>query len=290
MAGMPTIDPVVARKTWKTLEPLHGVIYFAPEAAERYAALGIDGQAGYFASRSAAMGSVSAEVVVATFFNFNPDLVRRAIPAAWQTTTTDKVLAARLDAADAVLRRILGDAVGAAEMARAAELARTAADAACRHLEGRPLFAAHAQLDWPDEAHLVLWQAQTLLREYRGDGHVAALTASGLTGIEALVVHAATGEVPAEALKATRAWSDEQWAAGVDSVRRRGWLGDGDELRLSASGAAHRQEVEDTTDRCAVDAYRALGEDGCSELRALVRPFSQAIVSAGTFGFGGGRD
>src|SRR5205807_804888 len=131
------------------LEPIHCLIYFAPEAAERYAALGIEGRAGYFASRAAAMGPVGAEVVIATFFNFNPDLVRAAIPAAWQTTATDKVLGARLDAADAALRRVLGDAVGASEMARAANLARTAAEAACAQLAGRPLFAAHAQLDWP---------------------------------------------------------------------------------------------------------------------------------------------
>jgi len=287
---MPTVDPLVARKTWRTVEPFHGVIYFAPEAAERYAALGIDDRAGYFASRSAAMGPVGADVVIATFFNFNPDLVRGAVPGVWQTATPDKVLAARLDAADAVLRRVLGDAVAGGEMARAAELARVAAEAACEHLEGRPLFAAHAGLDWPDQAHLVLWHAQTLLREYRGDGHVAALTASGLSGIEALVVHAATGEVPAEALKATRAWTDEGWAAGVDSVRARGWLADGDELRLSEAGAAHRQGVEDTTDRLAVDAYRALGDDGCSELRGLTRPFSQAIVSSGSFGFATGRN
>jgi hypothetical protein len=287
---MPTVDPLVARKTWRTLEPIHGVIYFAPEAAERYASLGIGGQAGYFASRSAAMGPVGAEVVIATFFNFNPDLVRRAMPAVWQTTSTDKVLGARVEAVDAVLRRILGDAVGTAEMARAAELARIAAEAACEHLEGRPLFAGHAGLEWPDQSHLVLWHAQTLLREYRGDGHVAALTASGLSGIEALVVHAATGEVPAGVLKLTRAWSDEQWAGGVDAVRSRGWLADGDELRLSPSGIAHRQEVEDTTDRGAVNAYGALGDDACAELRGLARPFSQAIVSGGTFGAAGGRD
>src|SRR5438105_8040354 len=119
-----TVDPVVARKTWRTLEPFHGLIYFAPEATERYAALGIEGRAGYFASRAAAMGPVPAEVVIATFFNFNPDLVRAAIPAAWPTTATDKVLGARLDAADAALRRALGEAVGAPEMARAAALAR----------------------------------------------------------------------------------------------------------------------------------------------------------------------
>src|SRR5438105_7371763 len=284
------VDPVVARKTWRTLEPLHGLIYFAPEATERYAALGIDGRAGYFASRAAAMGPVSAEVVIATFFNFNPDLVRAAIPAAWRTTTTDKILAARLDVANAALRRVLGDAVVAPEMVRAAALAHTAAEAACECLEGRPLFAAHARLDWPDEPHLVLWHAQTLLREYRGDGHVAALTAAGLTGIEALVVHAATGEVSARVLKASRAWSDEQWAAGVEAVRSRGWLADGDELCLSTSGAAHRQEVEDTTDRLAVDAYSALGDDACTDLRALARPFSKAIVASGTFGFGPSSD
>src|SRR5437588_6928552 len=159
-----TVDPAVARKTWRTLEPLHGLIYFAPEATERYAALGIDGRAGYFASRAAAMGPVSAEVVIATFFNFNPELVRAGIPAAWQATTTDKVLAARLEAADAALRRALGDAVDAPEMARAAALARTAAEAACERVEGRPLFGGHARLDWPDEPHLVLCHAQTLLR------------------------------------------------------------------------------------------------------------------------------
>jgi hypothetical protein len=287
---MATVDPIVARKTWRTLEPIHGVIYFAPEAGERYAALGIDGQAGYFASRSAAMGRVCAEVVIATFFNFSPDVVRQHVPAVWQTATTEQILSARLAAADAVLRRLLGEAIGSAEMARAAELARTAAVAACKRPEGRALFAGHARLDWPDEAHLVLWHAQTLLREYRGDGHVAVLTAAGLTAVEALVVHAATGEVPAAALTATRAWSDEQWSAGVDSVRSRGWLADGDGLALSPAGIAHRQEVEDTTDRLSVDPYGALGEDACAELRTLARPFSQAVVSSGTFGFNPVRD
>lgn len=286
---MPAIEPIVARKTWRTLEPLHGVIYFAAEAAERYGVLGLEPQTAYFATRAAPMGAVGADVVIATFFNFNPELVRRAIPAAWRTATPDKILEARLEAADTVLRRVLGDAVGSTEMARAAELARVAAEAACDHLEGRPLFAGHAGLEWPDEAHLVLWHAQTLLREYRGDGHVAVLTASGLSGIEALVVHAATGEVQPGVLKATRAWTEEQWAAGVDSVRSRGWLLDGEELRLSPAGLAHRQEVEDATDRLALDAYQALGEDACSELRGLARPFSQAIVSSGTFGFAGSR-
>src|SRR5437588_12852150 len=219
-----TVDPAVARKTWRTLEPLHGLIYFAPEAEERYAALGIGGRAGYFASRAAAMGPVAAEVVIATFFNFNPDLVRAAIPAAWQTSTTDKILGARRDAADAALRRALGEAVGAPEMARAANLARTAAEAASEYVEGRPLFAAHARLDWPEEPHLVLWHAQTLLREYRGDGHVAALVAAGLDAPEALITHGATATVGMDVLQRSRAWPQEEWRAAADRLRSRGWL------------------------------------------------------------------
>jgi len=210
--------------------------------------------------------------------------VRAGIPKAWEAASTDEILQARLEAADAALHRALGEAITTAEMQRAAALARAAAEAATDHLDGRPLFAGHARLEWPDEPHLVLWHAQTLLREYRGDGHVAALTIAGLSGIEALVVHAATGEVPAPVLQATRAWSDEQWARGVDAVRARGWLTDGDELALSEAGAAHRTEVEDTTDRLAVHAYAALGDDGCAELRALARPFSKAVVASGTFG------
>src|SRR5437588_4218357 len=143
-----TVDPAVARKTWRTLEPLHGLIYFAPEATERYAALGIDGRAGYFASRAAAMGPVTAEVVIATFFNFYPGLVRAAIPAAWAKASTDKILSARLEAADAALRRALGDLADSPEMERAAALARTAAEAATDEIVGRPLFTGHARLPW----------------------------------------------------------------------------------------------------------------------------------------------
>src|SRR5579859_451368 len=116
----PAMDPVIARKTWRTVEPLHGMIYFAPEAAERYAALGLEGPSGYFASRSAPMGAVGAEVVIATFFNFYPQLVRHAMDGVWSRTTPDEVLDARLDAADAALRRVLGESIGSKEVGRAA--------------------------------------------------------------------------------------------------------------------------------------------------------------------------
>ncbi|MHB1923936.1 MAG: SCO6745 family protein [Acidimicrobiales bacterium] len=275
------MNPEMARKTWRTVEPLHGMIYFVPEAAEEYAAAGLEPNMGYFASRSAAMGPVGAGVVVATFFNFDPRLVEAALPAAWERATPAAVLAARLRAADRALRRLLGAAAGSAEMEEAAALARTAAWVAAERPQGRALFAAHAGLEWPEAPHLVLWHAQTLLREYRGDAHVALLTAAGLSPVEALVIHAASGEVPAAALRATRAWSDVDWEAGVESVRSRGWLEPGPDLGLSEAGRAHRRDIEDRTDPLSLAPAAARGEQSCERLRQLTRPMSRAVVDSG---------
>jgi hypothetical protein len=278
------VSPLTARKTWRTVEPLHGMIYFAPEANRSYSDLGIPPTSGYFASRSAPMGAVPAEVVIATFFNFHPRVVRAAIPSAWAISTPETVLEARVHSADAALRRMLGDAVGSPEMARAAELARAVAERAADHVGGRPLFAGHARLTWPDPPHLVLWHAQTCLREFRGDGHIAALLSAEISPVEALVVHVASGEVPIDFLKSSRGWSDEEWDAGVDRVRSRGWLNpqaDGEAtLSLSEAGKTARQRVEDETDVLAVFPYESIGEDGCAELRTLARPFSRAVVAA----------
>ena len=278
------VSPLTARKTWRTVEPIHGMIYFVPEAAAAYRQVGIAAEAGYFASRAAAMGAVSAETVIATFYNFHPDLVRAALPAAWSVAAPSSILAARTVAADGGLRRLLGDGVDSPEMARAAGLAQAAAHLAAAHLAGRPLFAGHAGLPWPDAPHLVLWQAQACLREYRGDGHIAALVLADVGPVEALVVHVASGEVPQGFLRASRGWSDDEWSDGVERVRSRGWLDDGPDLRLSPTGLAARQRVEDETDRLAVRPYGAIGEAGCAELRTLSRPFSRAIVEAGAFG------
>ena len=259
------MDSVMARKMWRTLEPYHGLIYFAPEAADAYATLGIHGFDGYFASRGAALGAVRAEVIIATFFNFNPEVVHHAIPAAWAAASPEAILAARLAAAEAALRRTVGDALDAPEVARAAGLAR-AATAACTP-SGRPLYAAHAALPWPDGAPLALWHAITLLREFRGDGHVACLVEAGVDGVEALVLHAASGEVPRVALQRTRQWSDDAWATAVAGLAERGIV-DG-EGSFTAAGAALRQDIEDKTDRLAMAPWEAIGQDACDDLRAL---------------------
>lgn len=270
------VDAYVARRAWRRLEPVHGMIYFVPEGPERYKALGLTHpMSGYFASRSAAFGPASAELVIATFYNFCPDLVRQALPPAWEVTTPEKVLAARLDAAGTALRRAGIDALPG--LPETLALARRAAEAACEHPQGRALFAAHATLPWPGEPLLDLWHAQTLLREFRGDGHVATLLAEGLSPTEALVLHAASGDVPEIFLKASRAWPAEAWTAAEESLRARGLFDDG----LTEDGTALRQHIEDRTDQLAMPAYAALGDDGCESLAELAQPFGRAVVAAG---------
>ncbi len=273
------MDPVIARKTWRTLEPIHGAIYFAAEAREEYQAAGLDDlMTGYFASRSAPMGAVSAEVVMATFFNFDPELVRRSMNDVWGRVTPTEMLAARLRGADRMIRTHAGSFVGSAEVAEAADLARAAALAACERPEGRPLFAGHASLPWPDESHLVLWHAQSLLREYRGDGHISALTVEGLDGCEALVTHAAAGDVSSDILRATRQRSGDDWLAAEERLRERGWL-DSD-LAFTDLGRERRDWIEARTDQLAAAPYDAIGPDGCARLRELCRPVSHAMTGA----------
>ena len=278
------MDALQARKTWRTLEPVHAMIYFVPEASRRWAAHGLEGQMGYVASRAAAMGPVPAEVVIATFFNFNPRVVRDAIPEAWARVDPAQLVDARFEAADEALRRAWGDELGSDQLAEAAALARRAAEVGRTRLEGRPLFAAWAGVDWPGEPHLDLYHAQTLLRELRGDAHVAALLLAGVDPVEALVLHAGTSgpQLPGSVLRLTRAWSDDEWHDAVDRLVGRGLVEvlDG-EPELTDAGATFREGIEELTDRASAFPYAALGDDGCDDLRRLARPFSRAIIDAG---------
>lgn len=268
-----------ARFLWQRLEPVHGLIYFVPEADQHYTALGLDaGMMGYFASRAAAMGQVPAEVVVATFYNFEPGRVRSLVPQAWQRTTAAAMWQARLAAADAALVRVFGRRLAQPDIAEAADLLRSIIDACTP--EGRPLFAGHLAQQWPAEPHLALWFAITLLREYRGDGHLAALTVEGVSGIEALVIHGATGAVPAAVLQATRGWSDEAWAAAVERLQQRGWV---DGNALTAAGQQHRNRVEQYTDELAAAPWARLSEAQVSSLASLGRELGATLVAAGTF-------
>ncbi len=267
------------------MEPYHAMIYFAREPQEEYTALGFDVAAnravGYFPARAAAMGRVGPGVVQATFFNFSRLAVDFGLAGAWDVAGPEQLLAARLRGADRALRRLCGDLLNDPSVAEAAALARTATTGCTPY--GRPLYAAHADLPWPDPPHLALWHAVTLLREFRGDGHVAALVGEGITGLEAAVLHVALGDSwTRKGLQATRAYSDEEWDGAVAALVARGWLTP--DARFTDAGQAHRQRVEDATDRLALPAWEALGEDGARRLRRLVRPLTAAVVDGGGLG------
>ena len=276
------MDPIVSRQCWKTLEPVHAFIYFAPEAQEEYAALGYDvignQAAGYFPARAAAMGAVTAGVVQAAFFNFSAIAVVFGMDRAWEIATPVKVLAARYRAADRALRRLCGDLLDSPDVLEATTLARTAAGGCSP--EGRPLYAANASLEWSEVPHLALFHAVTLLREFRGDGHIAALVVEGVTGIEAAIMHVAQGDAwTREPLRKTRGYTSEEWDAAARGLRERGWLDEDD--AFTPLGAEVRQRIEDTTDRLALPAWEAIGEEGASRLRGLVRPLATAVIDGG---------
>lgn len=270
-----------AARANRATNSLHSVVYFAPEAEEEFTAIGLrPGSMPYFASRSAPMGPVAAGVVAATFYNFNPAMIARHVPRAWTLAAPADILAARWRVADRVLRRLLGeDAVASPEVAELAELTRTASAALTP--EGRPLYAGHADLPWPDEPHLVMWHAVTLLREHRGDGHIAALVAAGLSGIEAIATHVATGRgMTTQAATRLRGWSDEQWTAAHATLAARGLMA-GD--ALTEAGAALRERIEAHTDRMAAAPWRQLGERRTERVIELGRELTRVAVGNGAF-------
>ncbi|HZG90165.1 MAG TPA: hypothetical protein VEZ42_08125 [Pseudonocardia sp.] len=269
-----------ARRMWQALEPLHAITYFAPEPQAACQELGTRGfWMSYFAQRAAPLGAAPPELVTAVFYNFHPGLVARAVPDVWAVAPPERFLAVRLAAVDAALTRLLGaEVLGSAEMAEAARTARAAAEAA--PTAGRALAAANAALDWPQPPHLVLWHAQTLLREHRGDGHVAALLTAGLDPCAALVLFAAGTGLGADWLRVRRGWPEDEWAAATDGLESRGLLGrDG----LTDAGRALRDEVEAHTDALADVPWTALPDDRIERLVELTAPMVTAVVDGGAF-------
>lgn len=290
-----TIDSAVAEQAVaagrlaRGLEPLHAQIYFAPEAEPRYVRAGLDeGRMSYFAPRAAPMGPVGPSVVAATFYNFSPALVARSIPRAWELVTPADLLAARFEVADASLRRLLGDGVDSPELAEAAGLARTAAEAVTP--EGRPLAAGHLDLEWPAEPHLVLWHALSILREHRGDGHIALLVEAGLSGLEALLTATATGTgFTVEFARASRGWTVDEWNDGVARLGERGLLeqtAPSDAAVapvLTEEGSALRTRLERDTHRLGAAPWAALGTDGAARLGELGGAFVRTALASGAF-------
>jgi hypothetical protein len=203
-------------------------------------------------------------------------MVAEHVPAAWAVAPPERVLDGRLRAVDAMYRALLGDGIADPGLAEAAALARAAAEAA--GTAGRPIAAANAGLPWPDEPHLVLWHAIGILREQRGDGHVAALLSHGLDPAEALVSFAAIGAAPEETF-ASRGWTDAEWSAARERLASRG-LVDADGA-ATPEGRELRDSVERLTDDLAYEPWRTLGPDKSDRLAQLTMPILVKVLETG---------
>ena len=281
---------------WTLFEPIHAVTYFTAEARSAYEQAGLRGfWRGYFAGRAAPLGvagAAGAAVVAASFFNFAPAFVARAIPGVWELITPEEALRVRLAGAAEGLGRLL--AGREAEAAAAAGLLWRAIGEL--DFSGRVLAAANAALPVPPGEDAAgssgssgssvsmaaaglgrLWQAATLLREHRGDGHFAALAAADIDGCEAVVLRCCL-DLRREDMQPVRGWTDEAWDGALSRLAARGWV-DADGALTSAGREAHAA-VEDATDRAASRPWARLGPEATAEVAAVLTPLARACAAA----------
>ncbi|MEM7286098.1 MAG: hypothetical protein AAF480_07080 [Actinomycetota bacterium] len=261
----------------RVVEPIHAVAYYTPEIN----GFRDDGFRGwwhaYMAYRPAPMGAVTAPTAIAALYNFAPAMVERAIPGVWELLAPTAVIARRDELVRAAFERLLADGRLDADVAEAAELARTA----CVGLpvEARPLFAAHAALPWPSDPAMALWHACTLLREFRGDNHNLVLAAHGVDGVECHVLMAAHGHGNQPTLEGIRGWTREEWRAAVERLGERGWVGaDG---AYTDAGRVARTAIERETDALTSVAVLDLGPHDTARLTSLGGTICEFLIASG---------
>ena len=258
---------------WTLFEPIHAVTYFAPEARSAYEQAGLRGfWRGYFAGRAAPLGAASAAVVTASFFNFAPAFVARAIPGVWDLITPEEALRIRMAGATEALQSLLAgretDAAAAADL-----LWRAIGEL---DLSGRVLAAADAALPVPSDGLARLWQAATVLREHRGDGHFAALAAADIDGCEAVALRCCL-DLRREDLQPVRGWTDEAWDDALSRLAGRGWVGGDGEL--TSTGREAHAAVENATDWAAARPWARLEPEATAEIVTVLTPLAKACAS-----------
>lgn len=265
---------LVERELWRILETVHAVVYFTPEAKAAYGAVGLRGYwMGYFASRSAALGTPGPRLVTALFYGFAPRMVERALPDAWTFADPARVLDTRLEIARATVAAHAGEGLDDAADLLVPVLATL-------DVAGRPLAAAHLDVPAPVEPISRVWHAATVLREYRGDGHLAELVAAQIDGVECHRLH---GGSLVSQQREFRGWSEEEWAAAGERLRARGLLDAAGEQ--TPRGRELRTEVERGTDRSAAAALRTLDDDELQVLCDRLGPVAKLLAAAGAVPF-----
>jgi hypothetical protein len=266
-------DAVRSREMWTLFEPIHAVTYFMPEARSAYEKAGLRGfWRGYFAGRAAPLGAAGPAVVAASFFNFAPAFVARAIPGVWELITPEEALRVRLAGATSALGRLL-DGREAEAAAAAGLLWRAIGEL---DFSGRVLASADVALPVPGDGLAGLWQAATVLREHRGDGHFAALAAADIDGCEAVVLRCGL-DLRREDMQPVRGWTDEAWDGALSRLAARGWVGaDG---TLTSAGREAHAAVEHATDRAASRPWARLGPEATAEIAAALTPLARACAA-----------
>jgi hypothetical protein len=261
-------------------EPIGANVYFAPEAHQRYAALGLaDYGSGYFCSRGASLGKPSGLVVTSAFGVFSPAVVVPAVDAGWAKTEPGPLLQARHDGAVASLRRLLGEP-DARQVARAVELLRRGL--AVAEGAGHALFSGLKSLPWPDDPMGQLWRCCDMVREHRGDSHISVWTRAMVQPVEIQLMSELQIGIPLKTYSATRGWTVEQMDAAIAGMTAKGWM---DGLAFSPDGRAFRERIESETDAMEVPIVDAIGGD-FDELIGILRPWAAAIVKVGIAGGG----
>src|SRR3954449_5926490 len=270
----------VARHLFDLTEPISLVNFFAQEPNDAMEALGFRNYwDGYFAGRSAPLGRVPAEVVHAAFYSFADGEVARHIPKVWHTTTPEAAHAARERGCVAALRRILGDLVETPGLACAAELLAKASTSA--PTGGRVMYAKLRALRMPEEPVTRLWHAANMLREHRGDGHIAALVSERIGGTEAHVLSALDmGIYPAESFGRIHHLPKARLTEVMDGLRDRGLLDAAG--RLTEAGRATKGRIESLTDALAEAPYDGLDPLLLDQLIAVLEPISRRLQATGS--------
>jgi hypothetical protein len=286
-----TETAATARRMWTLVEPVHVISYFSADARDAFEQAGLRGfWRGYFAGRAAPIGLTGAAPVVAAFFSFAPPMVARALPGIWDLISPADAITVRQAGAVAALRRLLEVPDGAAApapIAAAADLlTERTTDLGCA---GRTLGAANAAVPVPSETLARLWQAATVLREHRGDGHIAALVAADIDAPEALALragvdlaangshsHVSAGWNRAQ-MQPARGWTDEEWDGAVARLAGRGLLRP-DGAATQAGTELHR-EIEHATDVTAARPWAGLAASDADELARLLLPIARACAT-----------
>lgn len=265
----------VSRRLRDLVEPIAANVYFAPEAFEAYKEQGLSYLPGYFCSRSACMGQVTGDVVVATFGVFNPAIVLPSVEEGWSKTTADALLDARQRGAVASLERILEGVPE--DVKRATELLRRATDNTAT--AGHPIYAGLRSRGFPGDPLGDLWRAADLVREHRGDTHVAAWTAYGVDAVEITLLTELWWKMPLDTYVRTRGWSEDEIKTAIAGLEERGLVADS---AFTPDGESLRGTIERVTDLGERSIISALGDDA-DELLGLLEPWAKAIVVAGGY-------